>query len=344
MIGAENSAAAPWLKRGLRLLFFALGAGLLTLLFQKLGLRSVGRHIALVGWSILPVFAVSFLWKCGNTLAWLLAFSPERPRPGFWRLFRAYLAGDVVNHVLPAGNLGGELAKPYLLRAHASLAESGASVVANKTVEVLSGLLFAAAGVGVALTLLPIPFRVRAGLVAVVLLIGLVLGLALAAQRNRPLSRLFDLLMHIKAVARLLRKQREAVARMDRNLAAFYGTHRGRFGTSALLHFGSRMLGVLETYLIVRLMGVDITFTAAFLLIALDAIVRMAFFFVPANIGTFEAGHAYLFHLLGMDPAVGLSAALIKRLRRLLWVGVGLVLLYAGSAPSGVPKKEFKIT
>jgi hypothetical protein len=53
-----------------------------------------------------------------------------------------------------------------------------------------------------------------------------------------------------------------------------------------------------------------------------------ALFFVPANIGTSEAGHTYISLLLKLGPAVGLSVAIIKRFRRLFWMGVGIILLY----------------
>jgi len=41
-----------------------------------------------------------------------------------------------------------------------------------------------------------------------------------------------------------------------------------------------------------------------------------------------EAGTAFLFVLMGMDPAVGLSLALYKRMRRIFWMSMGGILLY----------------
>ena len=317
------------MKRCIRFVPLLLGALILGFLIWKVGIRDTLDHIALMGWSVFPVLCISGIWKCTNTAAWMLAFPPESNRPGFWRIFKVYIAADCVNTVLPAANVGGELAKSYLLMPDMPVSESASSVVANKTVEALSGVIFAATGVGIALLSLPMEGQVRTGFAVAVLVIGSGSALAYLVQRRRPLTRLLDLLIRLGLWRRHLEQRRDSVARMDDNLSAFYGTHRWRFPGCFVLHLVSWALGALEIFLIVRLMGVDVTFTTAFLVSALAFVIKAAFFFVPANLGTFEAGHTYLFFLLGMDPALGLSVALIQRTRRLLWVGLGMVLGYS---------------
>ncbi len=89
-------------------------------------------------------------------------------------------------------------------------------------------------------------------------------------------------------------------------------------------------------------MGLEISLATAFLLVALPLVIDTAFFFVPGNVGTFEAGHAYLFLLLSMDPAAGLSAALVKRFRKLFWLAVGVILLYTHIAFEGLEGQRYK--
>ncbi|MDP6778772.1 MAG: lysylphosphatidylglycerol synthase domain-containing protein [Candidatus Latescibacteria bacterium] len=323
--------------RGSRFLFLAMGVCLLGYLLWRVGVRSVFEQVLLIGWGIVPVLIVSLSVKCSNTLAWRMAFPPEGSRPGYGRLLTVYLAADVVN-LLPTANIGGELAKSYFLRAETPMTESASAVVANKTVEAITGIVFAAAGVGLALSSLPLVERLRSGLIVAVFVVGSAVGLAFLLQRRRPIGRLLGFLGRLRIRIGALERRREAVDSMDAHLSGFYTTNRRRFLLCTLLHFGSWIMGVLEAYLIIRFMGQEVAFTTVFLLVALAFVVKAAFFFVPASIGAFEAGQTYLFYLLGMTPALGLSVALIQRFRQVLWMGTGLALLYlqSGARPDPV--------
>ncbi len=323
--------------RGSRFLFLAMGLSLLVYLLWRVGVRSVLGQVLLIGWGILPALLVSLAVKCSNTLAWRMAFPPDGSRPSFCRLLAVYLAADVVN-LLPTANLGGELAKSYLLRTETPVPESASAVVANKTVEAITGIVFAAAGVGLALSSLPLVERLRSGLIVAVFVVGSAVGLAFLLQRRRPIGRLLGFLGHLRIRIGALERRRDAVERMDAHLSGFYTTHRRRFLICTLLHFGSWILGVLEVFLIIRFMGQDVAFTTVFLLVALAFVVKAAFFFVPAGIGAFEAGQTYLFYLLGMAPALGLSVALVQRFRQVLWMGSGLALLYVQSGARSDPE------
>ena len=323
--------------RGSRFLFLAMGAFLLGYLLWRVGVRSVFGQVLQIGWGILPVLLVSLAVKCSNTLAWRTAFPPDGSRPGYCRLLTVYLAADVVN-LLPTANLGGELAKSYLLRTETPVTESASAVVANKTVEAMTGIVFASAGVGLALSSLPLVERLRSGLIVAVFVVGAVVGLAFLLQRRRPIGRLLGFLGRLRIRIGALERRREAVDLMDAHLSGFYTTHRRRFLLCTLLHFGSWILGVLEVFLIIQFMGQEVAFTTVFLLVALAFVIKAAFFFVPASIGAFEAGQTYLFYLLGMSPALGLSVALIQRFRQILWMGSGLALLYVRSAARPSPE------
>lgn len=318
-----------------------MGVSLLGYLLWRVGFRSVLGQVLLIGWGILPVLLVSLAVKCSNTLAWRMAFPPGGSRPGYCRLLTVYLAADVVN-LLPTANIGGELAKSYLLRTETPVPESASAVVANKTVEAITGIVFAAAGVGLALASLPLVDRLRSGLIVAVFVVGSVVGLAFLLQQRRPIGRLLGFLGRLGIRIKALERRREAVEHTDAHLSGFYTTHRRRFLFCTLLHLGSWILGVLEAFLIIRFMGQEVAFTTVFLLVALAFVIKAAFFFVPASIGALEAGQTYLFYLLGMAPALGLSVALVQRFRQVFWMGSGLALLYLQSCARPDPEDPGK--
>jgi uncharacterized protein (TIRG00374 family) len=327
------------LNRFYRILFLALGAGVFAYVVWRIGPEHVLGHLTLIGWGVLPILATSAAWKSVNTAAWMLAFPPESDRPGFWKLLAAWLAADVANHVLPAANLGGEVARSYLLRSSIPVSRSLPTVVVDKTMEILSGLLFTIIGVGIAVYSLPLANSIRYGLLASILVGTAAILYGIRIQSRNPLSRLMELFIRLPIPTSFLESRRESAARMDTHLETFYSKHVGRFWIGFLLHFISWIVGAIETYYIILYMDVEITFFSAFLLTSLTGIIKAAFFFVPAGIGAFEAGHAYLFYLLSFSPAIGLSVAVVKRLRRLFWMGTGVLLFYGQMLIGGATPK-----
>jgi hypothetical protein len=56
-------------------------------------------------------------------------------------------------------------------------------------------------------------------------------------------------------------------------------------------------------------------------------IINSLFFFMPSNIGVLEGGQVFLFLTLGLNPTVGLSLGIVKRMRKILWISVGWLFL-----------------
>ena len=60
-------------------------------------------------------------------------------------------------------------------------------------------------------------------------------------------------------------------------------------------------------------------------------------FFVPAKVGTQEGGKVFLFSALGLDPARGLTVGVVRRIRELVYAGLGLAALAWLTARAGTP-------
>ena len=90
-------------------------------------------------------------------------------------------------------------------------------------------------------------------------------------------------------------------------------------------------------------------FWLCFLLNALGAVINGLFFFMPSNIGVMEGSLVFLFASLGLNPALGLSLGLTRRLRRVVWIFIGWICLSYMSrnamksragAPAPVPRQR----
>jgi uncharacterized membrane protein YbhN (UPF0104 family) len=127
---------------------------------------------------------------------------------------------------------------------------------------------------------------------------------------------------------------------MDRNIAAFYRRDRRGFLTSLGLHGLSWVFGVAEVFYILSVLGQPLPLVSAFLFCSLSLIINTAFFFVPSGVGVFEGGHVFLFHLLGLGTGLGLAVGIIRRIRRVFWVLVGVFLLLPGAVVANGPRPE----
>ena len=172
------------------------------------------------------------------------------------------------------------------------------------------------------------PFEVQVGLGGALLLGTIAIVTAFISQRQNTFVWLVNLLARFRL--HFLESRRKQFEEMDRSIAAFYRQNRRGFGWCLGLHILSWILGTLEVYAILHLLGQPQPFVSAFLLMSLSLIINTAFFFIPSGVGVFESGHVFLFQLLGLSADLGLGVALIRRFRKIFWVTFGFVLMAIG--------------
>jgi hypothetical protein len=93
-------------------------------------------------------------------------------------------------------------------------------------------------------------------------------------------------------------------------------------------------VGAAEIYLILRRVGDAVDWRTALALETGSVLLDGILFFVPAKVGTQEGGKVALFAALGLSPARGLTVGVVRRIRELVYAGLGLVALAWLSARS----------
>ncbi|MFH1566461.1 MAG: lysylphosphatidylglycerol synthase transmembrane domain-containing protein [Gemmatimonadota bacterium] len=313
-----------------RLLLPALGLLLLGYLVGKLGLREILGNLTVLKWSFPLVLLLAFGWHVTNSIAWGFAFPPDAFRPRWRSLFMSKLAGEAINQLTPLANLGGEPLKAYLLKRQSPTSRGLASVVINKTAQVITGLAFTA--LGLLLIILhwdlpqSVPLPIQVGLTALLALGALLVGLIYRTQ-SRMFSSLLGALRRVGLRFDFIERRMAKAARIDANIGQFYREHPARFLLAMAFHAAGWLLGACETYVILRALGAGSDFGVAFLITSLTVIINSLFFFMPSNIGVLEGGQVFLFITLGLDPAMGLALGIAKRLRRIFWILVGWLFL-----------------
>lgn len=320
-------------SRALRFALLAAGVALVAVVFGSVGWRKIGENVARAGpW--FPAFVVLYAAaQVAFALGWWVVLDPAERRPRFLRFFLIYLAGDAAN-ILAPGNVAGEPLKVHLLGESTGKGPALASVTIHKHADMLAQWIFIVAGVTVALVRFPLPVAARAAAIATTAGLGVALLLLSWALPRGTYSPLLRTLSKWKFVARRLERFRLPAERVDGRISEFYAVGRRRFALSAIACFAGWCGGLLETWLILRLLAPEAGWTAAFAIEGLAMTINNLFLFVPGRVGTSEGVRVAVFVLLGLPAASGAAYALLRRGRELAWTVPGLVWIarHAGSA------------
>jgi len=301
------------------------GLAIMVILIVRVGsdeaLTATARAL---GWRSLLVCLPFALIMAVDTLGWRYAFVYDRVP--FLRLVAARIAGEAVNVMTAVAPIGGDAVKVWFLRPHVPYQESIASVIVAKTTITLSQALFLLIGVIAAVALAVDARLVRAMLwLLLVELIGA--GGFLAVQIAGFVTRGARLLARVKKLDALA-----GAANLDRTLQSFYRCEWRRFALSVGFHLLGWLMGTLETWLFLRVLQIPASLTTALVIETLGSAVRFATFFVPGSLGALEGANTAAFAALGLGAPAGLAFSLLRRLRQVVWIGLGVLVFLLARA------------
>jgi uncharacterized membrane protein YbhN (UPF0104 family) len=97
----------------------------------------------------------------------------------------------------------------------------------------------------------------------------------------------------------------------------------------AALLFLQWLLEAFETYLILRLLGVDLDPTTVLAIEVAASLLRSMAFAVPAGLGVQDLGYVAMLGAFGVPEAatVGAAFVVLKRTKELFWIGAGYLVL-----------------
>jgi uncharacterized protein (TIRG00374 family) len=335
-----SSATTPYIRsshgeRALRLaerLVLALGIILFVVILARLGIDNVLTNLRVIGWGILLIIAVEFIPFVFNTLGWRAAFPRGGRVPSFRQLLLARIAGEAANYLTPTATMGGEFVRVRMLQEQTAVRSLVASALVAKLTQAMGLVLFVLVG----LLLLNDDTLLRTGarwgiFGGMTLFAAVVIGL-LVLQRYGFLGPTFRFLQRCPGL-RFLASFQSSMEQIDAEMTKVHRESKGRIVVSSTLFGLGFATGLIESYLILWFLGIDVSFRLALAVEVLSAAVNNLMFFVPLRAGIQEAGKALVFAMLGLSPAQGLAAGVICRIRELTWALIGLAIL-ARSRPS----------
>lgn len=330
--GGPPPAARPpaWrtaLRWALRLLGLAAGVTLLVSMIRTAGPTRILHSLQdLGGWSVLIV-GVSATWFLLNTWGWQRAF--EGQRPGFLRLLQAHLMAETVSNITPFLALGGEPLKVLLLHRRVGTSSVVASVLNDNVVHVISAVLFMLLGLLCGGLLFEMDGALLGVLVAAIAIFGGLTFLLVRGMQAGLLARVAGWILRLPLPIPGGRERWvERAAAVDSQVGGFLRSRRKDFLLCLVGHLAGRLMGAVEAWVILAALGHPVSFgTAVFIIAVVHVLVNLLFSIIPSQLGIQEAAAYLLFELIGLDPAVAVVLALVRRIRGFFWIGVGLALL-----------------
>ena len=305
-----------------RLAFLTGLAGLLLLigLVIHAGLSDIVEAFARAGWPLLLLVPAHLIPLAFDAQGWRILLRPVDPERRATLPFLLWIASvrEAIGRLLPAASIGGEVAGIRLSRLRL---QDTTAVAATVIIEVLITVVVQYLFCGLGLVLI---IHSAAGAAQLwTYFVGLLLSLPIPIVMFFALRHgaLFE---RIEAIAKRLLGMESQLAmrldgvRLDGEMRDLFNQP-GRLARTLVWQLAGYVIGSGETWFALQLLGHPVDIGTAIAVEALTQVVRHATFFVPGGLGLHEAGVMLLASLAGVASDAGLSLALIKRMREVLF-------------------------
>jgi glycosyltransferase 2 family protein len=313
----------------LKLIFLIIGLAALVGIVLHIGLDPILHTVSQVGLLhfgliLLPMIVVYGLEAVG----WGLTLGVHAQKVGFLRLFAIRMAGEAVNVTTPTAYVGGEPLKAYFLKGYGvPMVEGLASVITAKTTMTLAQILFILLGLGLALWLISDSAQYGLAMFVSVGMLVFGVGLFVLLQRQGLGMGCLSLLRACGIRWAFLETREFQLQELDHTIRSFYAQHQQTFYRTFTIFFLAWLTETLEVYAILYYLGASIDIGTSFSIAALTVFIKGGTFFIPGSLGAQEGGYTLLLMSFGYSEVTGISFALIRRLREILWILLGLVCL-----------------
>jgi hypothetical protein len=298
-----------------------LGMALLVWQVGRVGVDEVIAGFAAVGSGFLVVLALSLGRFALRAAAWR-ALIPEPVR--LRSVLGASLAGDALGNLTPLSILVGEPAKAMYLGRDISRSRAFSTLTAENFFYSVSVAIYVILGTAAMLVAFPVPPGLREAGVVSLMMMAAVLAVAAWLAWQRP--SLVSTILARLPVGRL----QAIVDRVRAFEVETYGSAGGGGGRLSLLvaaEVGFHVLSFLEAWLVLWWLVGESLPLQAFVLDTFSRIVNVVFKVVPLRLGVDESVSSAVADAIALTSAVGVTLALVRKGRMLVWSVVGLTLM-----------------
>ncbi len=292
--------------------------------------------------------AVILLWLfiyLLNALSWYIIIRDGKHAPvPFWKVYKLTVSGFALNYATPVGLMGGEPYRIMELTPYVGGSKATSSVILYVMMHIFSHFCFWMFSVLLYLVLEPL----NLGMGIVLAIVGVCCLLAIyffmKGYKNGMAVRTIRLLCHVpfakKWANRFLVERKDALERVDAQIAELHRQRKTTFYASLGLEFLARIVGCVEVLFILNILTSNVSFLSCVLIMAFTSLFANLFFFSPMQLGAREGGFALATGGLAIPSAFGIYTGLITRVRELIWIVIGVLLMKVGNDTGKIEKNE----
>jgi hypothetical protein len=325
--------------RYLRPLASIASIALFVYVLQRSGPGAVLDKIRLLGWGFIALILLSGVRHVLRAVAWSYCVQTDGPRPTPLTLLGPRLMGEALDDLTPAGPLLGESAKVVVVSRLMPAQAGASSVVIENLIYALAAILFMLSGVVLALLKLATlqDFRwIGCGLV-ICFFASMAIVRWIVTRRILLLGRTLDYLKRVDLRWACIERYERSLRDVEQTIYDFFLTRQRLFLAVLAIQIATNFTGIGEAYLILKITAAHTSFFAAYLVESASRAVQLAFSFVPLGLGIQEGAAAATLQAFGYAASEGVSLAIIRKIRTVFWVAVGLLLAakYSIALPEG---------
>jgi hypothetical protein len=312
------------------------GAALLVWQIQKVGLDSIQEGLAAVGAGFGAILVLSLMRFAARSMAWRALMDGVVP---LRHVLAATIAGDAVGNLTPLRLIASEPTKAVFLSDRVPASRSLSALTAENFFYSVSVALVIIIGLAAMLSAFAVPAALRwVGWWALAAMAGVLAGALWIVWRKPAVASAVAARIPLRRLARL-------IPRLQEFEAATYELLRGRpdrLTTVVLCETAFHVLSIAEAYITLRLLTDAATPLGAFVLDTVNRLINVTFMPVPLRLGVDEAGSGFAAEAIGVTSATGVTLALVRKGRVLVWAAVGLALLARRSGQKKGQRAEGK--
>jgi uncharacterized protein (TIRG00374 family) len=318
-------------SRTTRLVLLAIGAAVVALMIWKAGPATLWAGLRSSLWvvaALIPLWATVYLL---NAVAWRMLTSKGGAAISLPRSLLMTVVAFGVNYSTPFLSFGGEPLK--VIAATKALGRSRAvgSIVAYRLLHALAHMVLFLAALLPAAILLPHTPLVLGLILGVGVVLVVITVFLLSRHREGMALHALQLLQRLPLLKRLavrLEPHTAVLHEIDTHGTAIYKSNPRRFYGALGVEVVARALSLAEYWVILYGLGLGTDPLRAFVVASFSSLVVNALIFVPFELGTKEGGLFLIAGWLGIDPSLGVAAALLSRIRELTWIAIGWGLVW----------------
>lgn len=325
--------------------FFGILAIVLMLLAFDMDYEELWMNLKKAGYWFPAVVLLWIFIYLLNAWAWYVIIRDGRhAKVPFWKVYKLTISGFALNYATPVGLMGGEPYRIMELTPYVGASKATSSVILYVMMHIFAHFCFWLFSVFLFIAVEPVNvgMGIMLGIIGVACLIAIYFFMK--GYRKGMAVKTLRILGHVPYVKRWAKRfseeKMETLQRIDRQIAELHGQRKSTFYFSLMLEFASRIVGCLEIYFILNILTDNVSFVACILIMAFTSLFANLFFFSPMQLGAREGGFALATGGLAIASSFGVYTGLITRVREIIWLIIGVLLMKVGNGTKNIKKDE----